>query len=398
MAKPVTRIAYAAGALYAASAACQPAAGAEVAAGRAQIAGGGEGRVVDVVRIRDLSVGRGTPPGPRRRDELHRPDRVVPPRITVEQPALRRGRDGDVATGAVEGRTQNRDARESVHRQHAAFSGAVAGLDRSDAGQHRPVDVAPGLLRRDHELSVGVRADRRAWDPGPCGDRCHPGVRGADGVLGRSGCVGGGRGGLWFRRHGRGHDRRREHLTGVGALACQQDVERDHGETRDAGGDDPATTPSRRSRRGRGRDRSLRFDRLHAATVCGEILLSPCRHGRSGQRPSGGQRPFTSPLLRAGARPCPRDAKTRRRHETATAPRDRDADDGRAGPRCRDRRPGRRSGLADERDGDGCRPRGRAGRQGREGDLAGAVTGQHQRGRNQRRDGPIVEHHRRVSR
>ncbi len=111
---------------------------------------------MDVVGVGDtvaVAVGCVVPPGGR--DELHRADRAVPRRVTVVPATVGVGDRGHVAL-AVEHRAENGFERVTG-RVDVAASGMV-GLDTADAGEQRPVDVAPRVLGGEARggLSVGV--------------------------------------------------------------------------------------------------------------------------------------------------------------------------------------------------------------------------------------------------
>ena len=154
-------------------------AGGEVVAVGAEVARGGGGRVVEVVRVGDaVAVAVGRPGLPGRRDELERADRVVPLRVAV--PARwSRGSRGIAATLPLPSRAGPRIGVDGVPvlTEGAAADGAVLRLDPADAGQGGPADVAAvglgaaGRWRTRVRRARGSRPSRR-WPSPTAGRPC----------------------------------------------------------------------------------------------------------------------------------------------------------------------------------------------------------------------------------
>ncbi len=137
---------------------------AQVATCDAQVVRGGQRGVEDVERVLDpVPVAVGAVDQPRRRDELHRTDRAVVHRITVDRAVV--GVADDLGAVAVERDTDDGLRRGAVGSQDGAAVSAVVGFDAADPGEQRPRDVAVGVrgVRRVRGVLVGLqRRDRDA--------------------------------------------------------------------------------------------------------------------------------------------------------------------------------------------------------------------------------------------
>ena len=112
----------------------------------AQVGAGGEGGVVDVVRVGlAVAVAVEAPPLPGLGDELHGADGAVEDRISVESAAVgvtdRRDHIAEVVgRHAVEGDADDRPVRVAVHAQRSLTMTAVLALDRAHGGDRAPRD------------------------------------------------------------------------------------------------------------------------------------------------------------------------------------------------------------------------------------------------------------------
>ena len=119
--------------------------GGQVAAVGAQVAGGGQGGVEDVVRVLlAVAVAVGAPEPPGGRDELHRSDRPVIDGVAVEQAVVGIGDDRVAGDAAVEPRAEDPAPGGAIGGQPAALG--VPGLGVPDPGQQPPGQVAGRLL------------------------------------------------------------------------------------------------------------------------------------------------------------------------------------------------------------------------------------------------------------
>jgi hypothetical protein len=152
----------------------QPVRAGQVPAARAQVPGGREGGVLDV-----LGIGHSVPvrvpavPRPRRGDELHRSDGAVPGAVAVPPPGV----------GVADARVRATVEHRSVHRGHGpvplveAATTQGARLHLTDGGQQPRVEVAGRGHRR---AGRGVRRPQRCWHGERPGERprgrhgCHP--------------------------------------------------------------------------------------------------------------------------------------------------------------------------------------------------------------------------------
>ncbi|HYJ74262.1 MAG TPA: hypothetical protein VEV65_01620 [Kineosporiaceae bacterium] len=138
--------------------------GREVAAAGAQVAGGGERGVVDVLGVGGaVAVGVRAVPGPGSRDELHRADGAVRPGVAVEPTAVGVV-DERHAASAVEAGAVDRRGDVTVGLHVRAAEAAVVGLDAPDAGEQGPADVARGVDAGALLCGGDVRLEHAARD------------------------------------------------------------------------------------------------------------------------------------------------------------------------------------------------------------------------------------------
>ncbi|CDZ91358.1 hypothetical protein RHRU231_820128 [Rhodococcus ruber] len=139
-----------------------PLGGGEVASAVAQVAPGGQGRVVDVVGIGDaVAVRVHAPTGPGLGNELHGPDGPVENRITVEAAPVGVADLGQSGP-AVEGHAADRRVDAAVGGDGGAVVPAVPALDASDAGEGRPGETAVGARGGEGGGGVTVGLERGA--------------------------------------------------------------------------------------------------------------------------------------------------------------------------------------------------------------------------------------------
>jgi hypothetical protein len=127
----------------------------QVPAARAQVPGGGQGGVLDVLGVGDsVPVSIPAVPRPRRGDELHRSDGPVPGAAAVPPPRVGVGDAG--VRPAIEDRSVHRGDGPVLLVEAAPSQGAR--LDLADGGQQPRVEVAGGGHRRG---GPGVRRPQR---------------------------------------------------------------------------------------------------------------------------------------------------------------------------------------------------------------------------------------------
>jgi hypothetical protein len=137
----------------------EPSRRADVAAGRAQVCGRSERGVVHVERVAHavpVAVGRERAPGSG--DELHRADRPVEHRVTVEATVVGVGHGR--AARAVEPDADDARCGRPVAKQGRAAEAAVVGLDATDGGEQLPRQPAPRIGARQQPSGVLVRRER----------------------------------------------------------------------------------------------------------------------------------------------------------------------------------------------------------------------------------------------
>ena len=134
-------------------------AGAQVSTGLAEVGRGRGGCVIDVERvIPAIAVSVGAVDRPRRRDELHRADRMVVGGVAVETPAV--GVADNDAAGPVEPDAHDRRRGQAVAVQGRAGKSPVIRLHPSDRGEQRPGDSA-GRVSGRRRPSIGVECRGR---------------------------------------------------------------------------------------------------------------------------------------------------------------------------------------------------------------------------------------------
>ena len=137
----------------------------EVVVAGAEVDGGGEGGVVDVLRVAlAVVVGVDADDRPGGGDELHRADGAVPLRVGVVLAGVGVADDGGVVA-AVERDAEDARGGEALVVEGVAVGAAVVGLDAADRGDQLPGEVAGLVGGVDDGLGALVGGERGGGMP-----------------------------------------------------------------------------------------------------------------------------------------------------------------------------------------------------------------------------------------